>query len=321
MLSYHPDGLTVDIVGLIASDRGRNCDDHPFCREIVKLDVVVCFCCEMIHVAGGPDGGPGREELAIVVYWVTDGIDACPIGFLPRHMNHHAARYDGVLGQITDTFSAGHHNHAVCEKWHRNMGFCRAAVISPLNGDAMVVEVAGGGVAALGEVPAGMAAAEAAKKFRLGGPLPRGIHSSYFRHWRPMNVSPFLRDGVFVDLTAVGDTDNGVNCVATWSRIMTKKKECKAAVLAILDAKDSEPIAASIACHHVWKTKKNAAKLKLINKLINKAKKDEEEIESKKAAIKKKAAEKRKATSELRKASMMASAAAMASKTPVDLTE
>ena len=62
------------------------------------------------------------------------------------------------------------------------MGFCRAAVISPLNGDAMVVEVAGGGVAALGEVPAGIEAAELAKTFRLGGPLPCGIHSSYFRH-------------------------------------------------------------------------------------------------------------------------------------------
>jgi len=104
------------------------------------------------------------------VYWVTDGIDACHIGFLPWRMNHHAARYDSVLGQITDTFSAGHHNHAVREKWHRNMGFCHAAVISPLNGDAMVVEIAGGGVAALGEVPAGMAAAEAANKFHLGGP-------------------------------------------------------------------------------------------------------------------------------------------------------
>jgi hypothetical protein len=112
MSSYHPDGLAVDIVGIIASDPGRNCDDHPFCGEIVKLDVVVRFLCEMIHVAGGPNGGLGREEPAIVVYWVTNGIDACRFGFLPRHMNHHATRYDGVLGQITDTFSAGHHNHA-----------------------------------------------------------------------------------------------------------------------------------------------------------------------------------------------------------------
>ncbi len=75
----------------------------------------------MIYVAGGTDGGPGREKPAIVVYWVTNGIDACRIGFLPWYMNHHAVRYDGVLGQITETFSAGHHNHTVREKWHRNM--------------------------------------------------------------------------------------------------------------------------------------------------------------------------------------------------------
>jgi hypothetical protein len=265
MSSYHPDGLTVDVVGIIAPDRGRNCDEHPFCGEIVALDIVVRFRCEMIHVAGGTDGGPGREEPAIVVYWVTNGIDACRIGFLPRHMNHHAARYDGVLGQITGTFSASHPNHAVREKWHRNMGFCRAAVISPLNGDAMVVEVAGGGVAALGEVPAGVEAAELAKKFCLGGPLPRGIHSSYFRHWKPMNVSPYLRDGVFVELTAVGDSDNSVNADANWKRVITKKKECEAAVLAILEAPDSLPIL--LTTHQVWKTKKNVTRLKSINKI------------------------------------------------------
>ncbi len=90
MLSYHADDLTVDIVGLIASDRGCNCKDHPFCGEIVALEVVICFHCEMICVAGGTDGGPGREEPAIVVYWVTNGIDACCIGFFSQHMNHHA---------------------------------------------------------------------------------------------------------------------------------------------------------------------------------------------------------------------------------------
>ena len=154
----------------------------------------------------------------------------------------------------------------------------------------------------------------------LGGPLPHGIHSSYIRHWLPMNVSPYLRDGVFVELIVVGDTNNGVNCDATWSRVMTKKKECEVAVLTILDASDSEPIVATIACHRMWKTKKNAAKLKLVNKSINKAKKDDKDIKAKKVAIKKKAAEKRTATSELRKALMTASVAAMASET-VDLTE
>jgi hypothetical protein len=186
MLSYHPDGLTVDILGIIASDCGHNCEDHPFSGEIAALDAVVHFCREMIHVAGGPDGGPGREEPAIIMHWVTNRIDACCIGFLPWHMNHHAAYYDGVLGQITTTFSGSHLHYAIHEKWHRNMGFCCAAIISPLNGDTLVVEVV---VAMLGEVPARVAAAEAAKKIHLGGPLPSRIHSSYFHHWRAINVS------------------------------------------------------------------------------------------------------------------------------------
>ena len=105
-------------------------------------------------------------------------------------MNHHAVQYDGVLGQITGTFSASNPNSVIREKWHRNMGFCRAALISPLNGDALVVDVTGCSVAVLGETSAGVAAAEAMKKFCLGAPLPRGIHSSYFRHWRLMNVFP-----------------------------------------------------------------------------------------------------------------------------------
>ena len=135
-------------------------------------------------------------------------------------------------------------------------------------------------------------------------------------------MSPLLRDGVFVELTAVGDTDDAVNCDATWSRVMTKKKECEAAVLAIFDATNSEPNAATIACHRVWKTKKNATKLKLVNKSFDEAKKDDGDIKVKKAAIKKKAAEKRKATSELRKAVTTASVMVMASETtPVDLIE
>ena len=90
-----------------------------------------------------------------------------------------------------------------------------------------------------------------------------------------MNVPPLLRDGIFVEFTAVGDTDNGANCDATWRGVMTEKKECEAVVLPIFDTSDSEPIA--IACHCVWKTKKNAAKLKPVNTSI-------EDIEAKKGS-------------------------------------
>ena len=78
-----------------------------------------------------------------------------------------------------------------------------------------------------------------------------------------MNVSPYLHDGVFVELTAVGNKNNGVNCDATWSRVMTKKKECEVAVLAILDASDSEPIVATIACHRIMENQKECSKVEV----------------------------------------------------------
>ncbi len=76
----------------------------------------------------------------------------------------------------------------------------------------------------------------------------------------------------------MGDTDNGVNCDATWSeKVRAKKKECKSAVLAILYAPESEWIAATLVCHR--KEKRLATKKKAAD------------------ATKKKAAEERKAAS------------------------
>ena len=114
-----------------------------------------------------------------------------------------------------------------------------------------------------------------------------------------MNVSPYLRDGVFVELTAVCDSDNGVNADANWKRVITKKRECEAAVLAILEAPDSLPIL--LTTHRVWKTRKILAKLKSINKSIEDAKNDEEVIEVKKVAIKKKAKRKERPRQRVRR--------------------
>jgi hypothetical protein len=167
------------------------------------------------------------------------------------------------------------------------MGFCHAKIISPLNGDAPVVEVAGGGVAMLGEgvpagvdtagVPAAVNVAEAMKKFCLGGSLPRGLNSSYFHHWWPMAELLHLRDGILFEVMAVGDTNNCVTCNAVWGRVMAKKKECKTVVLAVLDAPNSR----MLVCHRKAKGLATATK--------------------KKATIAKKAVEKQKAPSELRK--------------------
>jgi hypothetical protein len=43
--------------------------------------------------------------MAIVAYWVTDGIDCCHVGFLLCHMVRHATCYDKALVQVTHVFS------------------------------------------------------------------------------------------------------------------------------------------------------------------------------------------------------------------------
>jgi hypothetical protein len=41
-----------------------------------------------------------REETTITVNWVTDGVDRCRVGFLPKLFVATGLVYDGVLCQI-----------------------------------------------------------------------------------------------------------------------------------------------------------------------------------------------------------------------------
>ena len=129
----HPKGIVIEIVGITACDQGRSCEEHPYCGEVIDDNVVVCLCRVQV-IMPSKDGGPGKEVTSMVVYWVTNGIDCCRIGFLPAHMVKYATRYDGVLAQVTETFCpVADGDKTVREKYHRNKGFCRAVIISALN--------------------------------------------------------------------------------------------------------------------------------------------------------------------------------------------
>ena len=95
------------------------------CGEVLKDDAVVCFRRVQVIVNG-------KEETAIAVYWVTEGIDRCRVGFLPRHLTMRAARYDGVLAQITGVYPSATTNKSkyVRDKAYKNKGFTEAAIIS-----------------------------------------------------------------------------------------------------------------------------------------------------------------------------------------------
>ena len=128
----HPSGIVVEIVGTEMSCQGRSCEEHENCGEVLKEDVVVRLRKIQLMVEG-------KEETAIAAIWVTDGIDRCRVGFVPRHMVRHAARYDGALAQVTRVFSS---DPEVCDTAERrvffkNKGYCRAVIISTLPGSAM----------------------------------------------------------------------------------------------------------------------------------------------------------------------------------------
>ena len=120
-MATHPTGVVVDIVGICASDRGRNCEEHAVCGSVLEIDTLVRFRAERIVV-------DGAEQTALSVFWVTDGVDRCRVGFLPRHLIKHKEHYDGRLGQVID-FLTTSESPGDKAKSHRNKGVCRAVLV------------------------------------------------------------------------------------------------------------------------------------------------------------------------------------------------
>ena len=100
-MAHHPDEPLVEIVGIEQSGRGCSCEEHDVCGEaLATIDSVVRF--RTIQILNDK----GTEETAISVFWITDGIDRCLVGFLPRHLVKHSARYEGRAAQIVEFLKA-----------------------------------------------------------------------------------------------------------------------------------------------------------------------------------------------------------------------
>ena len=119
-------GRAIEIVGINIGDRGRSCEEHiAYCGVVLAPDVVVRLVKEEIMVEG-------RIETVVSAYWVTDSIERCRVGFVPRFMvAKHADSLNGVLAQVTEVFNDSHPSAAIREKVHRNFGFCHAIILDP----------------------------------------------------------------------------------------------------------------------------------------------------------------------------------------------
>ncbi len=101
------------------------CEEHELCGdEVLKEDVVVRLRTVQLVV-------DGKEEKAIEVVWVTEGMDCCRVGFLPRHLVRHAARYNGALAQVTRVFNRNPADcdSSECRAYHKHHGFTEAVII------------------------------------------------------------------------------------------------------------------------------------------------------------------------------------------------
>jgi hypothetical protein len=109
----------LDIIGIAAGKRGRRCEDNTVCcGDLLEEDSVVRLGMERIlfpnFLAG--KGRKKQEETAITVNWVTDGVDRCRVGFLPRAYALEGAIYEKVLCWVTEVFSKSDPSHMIREK-------------------------------------------------------------------------------------------------------------------------------------------------------------------------------------------------------------
>ena len=74
-MSHHPWGQTVEIFGIESPTNGRCCEEHTICGAVLTEDSVVRFRKVQVIINK-------KEESAIVVFWVSDGVDQCHVGFL-----------------------------------------------------------------------------------------------------------------------------------------------------------------------------------------------------------------------------------------------
>ena len=97
-MSHHPWGRTVEILGIQLPRNGRSCEEHHICGHVLQEDSVVCFRKVQVLI-------DGKEESAIAAFWVSDGVDRCRVGYLPKYHVTHWKSLEGALAQITEIYA------------------------------------------------------------------------------------------------------------------------------------------------------------------------------------------------------------------------
>ena len=87
---FHPLGEIVEIVGINSNTNGHSCEEHHTCGCVLEEDTLIRLRKRQVYING-------REQSAVGVYWVSDGMDQCLVGYLHRHQMKHLNKLESAL--------------------------------------------------------------------------------------------------------------------------------------------------------------------------------------------------------------------------------
>ena len=119
----HPTGEIVEIVGINSNTNGQSCEEHDTCGCVLVEDTLVRLQKHQVFINR-------REQSAVGVYWVSDGVDQCLVGFLHCHQVKNLNKLEGPLCQVTEVYSDNSESPTKCHKHKKNFGCAIAAIMS-----------------------------------------------------------------------------------------------------------------------------------------------------------------------------------------------
>ena len=123
-MAQHPWGCTIEIFSIESPTNGCSCEEHAICRSVIQDNVVVRLRKVQVLIEG-------KEETAIVAFWVSDGVDRCRVGYLPKLHVKYWKLLEGALAQIIEVYDQESDSPTKRQKCHRNSGCAVVALISP----------------------------------------------------------------------------------------------------------------------------------------------------------------------------------------------
>ena len=129
--SLPPPEQLVPIVGFIATNNGRTCEEHRFgCGNVLLLGRPAHGCGVLLRLRK-----TSPNELA-ACFVRPDGSDGCRVGFTPHEhaVGARGCSLDGALVRLLEVYTPEHPNSHCRALYHRNRGYAIAEIVfDPFN--------------------------------------------------------------------------------------------------------------------------------------------------------------------------------------------